>query len=73
MYANKFLLTLFHMTDKDFLTNNTQFELHYHCFNKAVQEQIRRDVICKGSILQTKCRPVKQTQNCFLWVTLQRL
>lgn len=69
----KMKFNTFHMTDKDFLTNNIQSELHYHCLDMATQEQIKRDLSCKGSVTQTKCGPEKHEQNCSLWVTLEHL
>lgn len=63
----------FHITDKDFLTTNIQSELHYHCLDRATQEQIKRDLSCKGSVMQIKGGPEKHAQNSSLWVTLEQL
>lgn len=63
----------FHITDKDFLTTNIQSELRYHCLDRATQEQIKRDLGRKGSVVQIKCGPEKHAQNSSLWVTSGQL
>lgn len=51
----------------DLPTSNIQLELHCHRLDRATQKQNKRDLSCKGSVLQIKCGAEKHAKNCSLW------